>query len=293
MTGSRGWRGRVAGNLLLAAAVAFTAASGAAGHAQAAGLRVQVAPDGRYSIGNPGSSNFTLTAGVAAEVDGRWLRLGYYSHIAVHQADAQTELGAAREWDVTASGLAGQPDLVYRLRADRTAPFADIQVTVENTSGHAIQVEAIRGVDANGAGVNLDGATAQDRVLSDSFSEDRPAMQIHNLADAPYVQPERMHRGVGSQLIYNRESHESLFAGALTSDKFMTILRLHLAAGAAPQITGYEVESTGTTELEKENSLQNAPPEDQIPLSLEVPAGGHIDSERVLLSVSRDYHHQL
>jgi hypothetical protein len=118
-------------------------------------------------------------------------------------------------------------------------------------------------------------------------------MQIHDLADTPYKAPDRMHRGVGVQLVYNRESHESLFAGVLTSDKFMTILRVHLAAGEAPRIASWEVESTGTTELEKENSLQDSPAEDQIPLSLTVPSGSHLDSERVLLSVSKDYHHQL
>ena len=281
----------VASGLLLAAMAAGCAASGSA---QTSGLRVQVAPDGRYSLGAPGGERFALTAGVAAQVDGRWLRAADYPHIAVHQTQTQTELGAAAVWEVTASGLAGAPTLFYRLRVDRDAPFADVQVTVENTTGHAIHVEAIRNVDASGAdGVNLDGPAVQDRVLSDSFSEDRPAMQIHDLADAPYRQPDRMHRAVGSQLIYNRESKESLFVGALTSDKFMTVLRLHLAAGAAPEMTSYEVESTGTTELEEENSLQNSPAEDRIPLNLEVAAGGRLDSERVLLSVSRDYHRQL
>ncbi len=169
-----------------------------------------------------------------------------------------------------------------------------MQVTVENTTGQAIHVEAIRAIDASGDDiVNLDGPAAQDRVLSDSFSEDRPAMQIHDLADAPYKQPTLMHRGVGSQMIYNRESHESFFVAALTSDKFLTVLRLHLAAGGSPRIASYEVESTGTTELELENSLQDSPAEDQIPLSLALANGGHLDSERVLLSVSKDYHHQL
>ncbi|MGA7523801.1 MAG: alpha-galactosidase [Acidobacteriaceae bacterium] len=276
--------------VLLASAVACPLSIAA----QTRGLHVQVALDGQYSIGMPGGSVFALTTGVAAEVDGRWLRSAEYPKHAIRQTEAQGELGAASEWTVTASGLAGAPTLVYRLRAYHDAPFADVQVTAENTTSHAIHVEAIRAVDASGDDVvNLGGPPAQDRVLSDSFSEDRPAMQIHDLADAPYKQPTPMHRGVGSQLVYNRESHESLFVGALTSDKFLTILRLHLAAGAGPRIASYEVESTGTTELEKENSLQDSPAEDQIPLSLAVPTGGQLDSERVLLSVSRDYHHQL
>ncbi|HTV13725.1 MAG TPA: alpha-galactosidase [Acidobacteriaceae bacterium] len=274
--------------------IALSGAWGVSERAQTPAMRVQVTPAGRYSIGIADGSHFALTSGVAAQVDGRWLRLQLYPRVAVHQSAATTELGAAIEWDVTASGLAGAPDLSYRLRADREAPFADVQVTVENTTGHAIHVEAIRGVDTNGADtLNLEGAYVQDRVLSDSFSEDRPAMQIRDLGDVPYKEPDRMHRAVGSQLVYNRESHESLFVGALSSDKFMTILRLHLAAASEPKIDSYEVESTGTTELEKENSLQDSPAEDQIPLSVDVPAAGHLDSERLLLSVSRDYHHQL
>ena len=34
---------------------------------------------------------------------------------------------------------------------------------------------------------------------------------------------------MGSQLIYNRQSHESWFVGALSADRFLTILRLHVA----------------------------------------------------------------
>jgi hypothetical protein len=283
------WRiGVWAAAFLPALAIASSAA------AQTGGLHVQVPADGRYSVGVAGGSDFALTADVAAEVDGRWLRSADYPKHAIRQSEAQGELGATRAWTVTASGLAGEPNLIYRLRAYQDAPFADVQVTVENATGHAIHVEAIRAIDASGDDVvNLGGPEAEDRVLSDSFSEDRPAMQIHDLADAPYKQPTPMHRGVGSQLIYNRESHESLFVGALTSDKFLTVLRVHLAAGAAPRIASYEVESTGTTELEKENSLRESPADDQIALSLAVPNGGQLDSERVLLGVSRDYHHQL
>jgi len=273
--------------ILLAIILAWPAALAA----QTGGLRVQVNPDGRYSISMPGGAQPALLAGVAAQVDGRWLSLADYPKRAVQQTEAHGELGAASEWTVTASGKAGEPDLVYHLRAYRGAPFADVQVTVENTTGHALHVEAIRAIDATG--LSLGGPPAEDRVLSDSFSEDRPAMQIHDLADAPYKKPMLMHRGVGSQLIYNRESHKSFFAGALTSDKFLTVLRLYVGPGSSPQVSSWQVESTGTTELEKENSLQDSPAEDQIPLSLAVPPGGHLDSERVLLSISRDYHRQL
>ena len=260
--------------------------------AQSGGLRVAIGADGRYSIGGPDATGSVLTTGVAAEVNGQWLHSSDYPKHAVVAREIQGDLGEAREWLVTFTGRAGAPDLIYRLRAYRDAPFADIQVTVVNNSGGAIQVEAIRVVETAGQDVfDLGGSAAQDRVLSDSFSEDRPAIRIHDLADARGD----MHRAVGSQLIYNRESHESLFAGALTSDKFLTILRLHLGptSSAGPHIAAWEVESTGTTELEKENSLRNSPAADQIALSLTVPAGGTLSSERVLLSVDKDYHGQL
>jgi len=81
-----------------------------------------------------------------------------------------------------------------------------------------------------------------------------------------------MHRAVGSQLIYNRQSHESWFLGALTSDRFLTILRLHLAgsSGNAPRPVAYKVDSTGTTEMAKQNSLEHSSVEDQVELSLPV-----------------------
>jgi alpha-galactosidase len=289
----RGWgcRGGVVAVVLIAGSVAACAAEPAD---PSHGLRVTIAGDGRYSIGMEDSVDPALRAGVAAEVDGRWLRSIDYPKHATRQSETRGELGAATDWQVTSSGLAGAPTLVYHLRAYRDVPFADLQVTVQNSTEHSIQVEAIRGVNtSDDAAVNLGGPQAQDRVLSDSFSEDRPAMQIHDLADAPYKQPTRMHRAVGSQLLYNRQSGRSLFMGALTSDRFMTVLRLHLASSAAPRILSWEVESTGTTELEAENSLQNSPAEDRIPLRLPVPAAGSLASERLLLSIDTDYHRQL
>lgn len=255
-------------------------------------LVATVAPSGQYVVGLPGASRPVLVAGVAAQVNGRWVRSQDYPTHRVRQTSVQGDFGAATEWQVTWSGLAAEPQLEYRLRAFLSAPFAELQVSVVNNSGHTIHVQAIRVVDATGADlIDLGAPSADERVLSDSFSEDRPAMQIRDLADADHG----MHRAVGSQLIYNRQSRESLFLGALTSDRFLTILRLHIgpASGKNPAISSYEVDSTGTTEMEKENSLQDSPPEDQIELSLPLPPGGTMDSERMLLSVSHDYHHQL
>src|SRR4029077_5719357 len=130
------------------------------------------------------------------------------------------------------------------------------------------------------------GPDASDRILSDSFSEDRPGITIRNLADAA----NGMHRAVGSQLIYNRGTRRNVFLGALTSNKFLTILRLRVDKD---HISSYEVDSAGTTELAKENSLEKSPPDDQIELSLPVAPGADLHSERLLISTGTDYHQQL
>lgn len=254
-------------------------------------LRVAVTARGVYSIAGANASEPAIVSAVAAKVDGRWLRTTDYPGCAVGRATAQGFLGQAAEWRVACSGRAGQPDLRYRLRVYASGPFADLRATVVNSTGRPVHVEAIRLVEASGGdAVNLGGSAAADRVLSDSFSEDRPAMRIHDLGGIEHG----MARAVGSQLIYNRDTRSSLFIGALTSKRFLTILRLELAGrGGTPRISGYQVDSTGTTELEEENSLQQAPAQDRIALSLPVAPGARLRSETIALSVSHRYHFQL
>jgi hypothetical protein len=259
--------------------------------AQQTGLAVSVDARGHYSLGSTAEGSAVLASGVAAKIDNKWVRSDDYPHHAIERTRADGYLGSAEEWTVEFSGLASEPDLVYRLRAYKTEPFADLQVTVRNHTGKSVEIQSIRAVDASGDGIAaLGGAEAADRVLSDSFSEDRPAMQIHDLADAN----QQMHRAVGSQLIYNLDSRKSLFLGTLTSERLLTILRLHVGvAGDASHITRYEVDSTGTTEMEKENSVENSPPVDQVELSLPVAPGGELASETLAISTGVDYHQQL
>ena len=256
-------------------------------------LQVKIDPsDGKYTIAMAGVETYALRAGVAAQVDGHWLHASDYPKHEISQSEAEGYLGQATDWQVTYTGLTGQPDLVYHLRAYSGQPFGDIQVIVRNTTGKLIHIEGIRSLDAtDGAILDLGGSASDDRVLSDSWSEDRPGMTIHDLADAK----QKIHRAVGSQLIYNRRSHESLFLGALTSDRFITVLRLGLAdiSAAASRLASYEVDSTGTTELEIENSLERSPAEDKVQLNLPVTAGAELSSEQVLFSLSKDYHQQL
>jgi alpha-galactosidase len=254
-------------------------------------LLASVDSHGMYRLGLQGASAPTLISDVAAQVDGRWLHASDYPACRVVRSAGQGVLGAATVWDVTCSGLKAAPELTYRLRVYAALPFADLTATVRNTGSRPVQVAAIRVVDASGGDIaDLGARTGSERVLSDSFSEDRPAMSIHALADARHG----MHRAVGSQLIFNRESHESLFLGALTSDRFLTILRLRVAPGAGdPRITSYQVDSTGTTEMEEENSLEESAADDRITLDLPVAPGGALSSEALTLSVDRDYHRQL
>ncbi|MGH8199680.1 MAG: PKD domain-containing protein [Steroidobacteraceae bacterium] len=254
-------------------------------------LLASVDAHGRYRLGAHGTSTPTLVSDVAAQVDGRWLRASDYPACRVTRSAGQGALGAATVWDVTCSGLAAAPELSYRLRVYAALPFADLTATVRNTRSRPVQVAAIRVVDASGSDIaDLGGPAASERVLSDSFSEDRPAMSIHALADSRHG----MHRAVGSQVIYNRVSRESLFLGALSSNRFLTILRLRVATAAGgPRVTGYQVDSTGTTEMEEENSLQDSAAADRITLSLPVAPGGVLSSETLAFSIGHDYHRQL
>ena len=255
-------------------------------------LNIQIDPaDGAYKVGVAGANAFVLHAGVAAQVNGQWLQSRDYPKHSSQESTVSDDMGTAHEWAVTFSGLAGQPDLLYRLRAYPDKPFADIQVFVRNTTGQQINVESIRPVAALGNSIlDLNGVPADDRIVSDSFSEDRPNITIHDLGD------DVMYRGVGSQLVYNRQSHESFFAGALTSDRFLTILRIHLDKNVGTrQIADYEVDSTGTTEMETDEwgSLHQATPEDEIKLQTPLAPGAELASEKLLLSVDSDYYLQL
>ena len=231
----------------------------------------------------------SIDAHVAAEVDHAWLRPHDYPEHSVVKTSFQDEFGEGTQLSITNTGLSGQPDLISILRLHPNPSFAEIEVQVRNNTGKTFTVQAIRALEADGdAVINLNGSDVSDRVLSDSFSEDRPTMLTHDLSDAK----SGVHRAVGSQLVYNQESQQSLFVGALTSERWLTVLRLHLDASKS-KINRYEVDSTGTTELAKDNSLRKSPPEDQIELSLPVAPGESLSSERLMVSLGADYHAQL
>jgi hypothetical protein len=249
---------------------------------------------GDYAISGQSSADkaaakVSITAGTGAKINGHWVfSTEYPKHEAVVSSFTD-ELASGREIEETSSGLAGQPDLLCFVRLHEKPSYAEIEVRVRNGTGKPIAVEGIRVVNAKAPSqIHLDGPESADRVLSDSFSEDRPEMKIHDLADAT----DGMHRAVGSQLIYNRQSGRNLFLATLTSERWLTVLRLAVDPKQS-QISRYEVDSTGTTELTKENSLKQSGADDQVELSLPVEPGASLSSERLLVSLGTDYHAQL
>jgi alpha-galactosidase len=232
-----------------------------------------------------------LSARVGAQVDHQWLRSSDYPRCQAAASTFSDGLGPGRQLTVTCSELEGNPDLVYIVQLYDRAPYGTIQVKVHNSTGKPVAIQAIRSVEAIGQPlVNLGGRASADRILSDSFSEDWPDLKIFDLGTAAGG----MHRGVGSQLIYNRESKQSLFLGALTSERFLTLMYLSAEdKGAETKIASYAVESSGTTEIQKDFGLKDSPADDQVALSLPVGPGEDLASERLLFEAGSDYHNQL
>lgn len=244
-----------------------------------------------YSIGRQGVQTPVLTAQVAIKVDGNWLHASDYPKRNAVTTETTGPLGPAEQWTLTYSGHENVPDLTCTVRIYRDAPFGDIAVTAHNATGKTVQVEAFRLIEATGNHVlDLAGSQASDRVVSSSFSEDAPAMAIHDLADAK----DGMQFGVGSQLVYNRRSGLSWFLGALTTDRFLSVMRLGVVGKSAEaHIDFYQADSEGTTEVTAKHYLSESAPEDKVQLKLPLAPGEGLSSERLLFSVSHDYHKQL
>ena len=268
-------------------------------------LSVSLTPHGEsYEISAKGSPKPVLQARVGAKVNHQWLDSGRYTETNTVESAFTDELGKGRQLTTVFAGLAGQPSLVRVLRIYDDLPFGDVEVRVRNSTDKPVWVQAIRSVDAvRSPIVNLGGPEQDDRILSDSFSEDRPTLRIYDLGKAPaYLGFDRFgtgttdsHLAVGSQLIYNLQTRQSLFLGALSSRIWLTLLRLRAAklVGGGFGVGSYEVDSTGTTEMQKHESLQKAPPENQVELNMPVAPGAEIASERLLFATGSNYHAQL
>jgi alpha-galactosidase len=251
-------------------------------------LSARVYGDGTYSISAPGIAGPVFRSNVEAVVDSSVLRSSDYPQHRVDRSELPEKWGPGPTLTVTHTGLVGRPDLVCVLNVMRDQSWGDIVVKVQNTTDRTITVKSIRSVEATA--VDLGGPDSADRVLSDSFSEDRPQLAIRELGAGP----SGLHRAVGSQLIYNRRSGRSLFFGVLTSERLLTIFHLkERGAGAKASIVSYEVDATGTTEILRGESLKYSPAGEQVELSLRVNSGGSLSSERLMFAVGTDYHAQL
>jgi alpha-galactosidase len=280
--------------LLLALLAGLFCATGAAAETELRNNFVFVRIDGNglYEISS-GNGPAILRAGVAAEVNHRWLKQSDYPQHQVVGSDFEDALGKGRQATVSFTGLADEPDLLYTIRLYGSRPFGSIRVEVHNHTGRAVEVQSLRSVDAVGNAIlDLRGNPAGDRVLSDSFSEDWPSLEIYDLGKAPHG----LHLGVGSQAIYNRESKQSAFFGALSADRLLTLLRLQTKSGASgPEISSFTVECAGTTEImanNEQSELRNRPKEDLVELSLPVNDGEALSSERLMFAAGPDYHAQ-
>jgi hypothetical protein len=260
------------------------------------GLSVSVQPsDGTYEIqtGNGGQS--VIHARVAAQIDHKWIQSTDYPKHEISQSTFDDALGHGKKITIISSGLQNHPDLACSLQIYEGRAFGVIEAEAQNHTGNAVTIQSIRSVEAVGNKIiDLGGPQNADRVLSDSFSEDWPPIQIYDLGKAP----KGMHRAVGSQLIYNRNSKESLFWGALTSNRFLTIIHLQTqpSASEGPTIASYTIDSTGTTEIQAtdpESGLREGPAENLLELNVPLPAGESIASERVMFAAGSDYHSQL
>ena len=236
-----------------------------------------------------------IRARVAAEIDHKWVQSTDYPKHEISESSFEDALGHGKKITVTSFGLSNFPDLAYTLQIYDGRAFGVIETVVQNHTDRPVTIQSIRNVEAVGNEIiDLGGAQKRDRVLSDSFSEDWPPLQIYDLGKAP----KGMHRAIGSQLIYNRDSKESLFLGALTSSRFLTIIHLQTQSSSpdGSSIASYTVDSTGTTEIQAtdpESGLREGPAENLIELTVPLPAGESITSERVMFAAGRDYHSQL
>jgi hypothetical protein len=94
--------------------------------------------------------------------------------------DFEDALGHGKKITVTSSQLPNFPDLAYTIQIYDGRAFGVIEVEVRNHTGNPVTIQSIRSVEAVGDKiVDLGGAPIADRVLSDSFSEDWPPLQIY------------------------------------------------------------------------------------------------------------------
>lgn len=249
---------------------------------------------GTYTIEAAGKRTVILKAVAAAEVDHRWVRSAEYPQHELTESVFEDVLGRGHQLALISSGRIDAPDLILTVRLYESRPAGEIQLVLANHTGKTLQIQRLRSLQAVGDAILDLGATpAADRVLSDSFSEDWPPLQIYALGGAP----QGRHRAVGSQLIYNRSSGQGVLFGALTAERLLTILHLNTrTTPVGPAISEFTIDSAGTTEIQAtdpESGMLEGPPGNLIELTLPVVNEGTLQAERLMFSAGPDYHAQL
>jgi alpha-galactosidase len=254
-------------------------------------ISITIDQEGSYAVGSTADGMPVYHSNLEADVDSRILVSSHYPQHKVTQSEFTDEFGSGFALTVTYTGLADIPDLIGLFRVYKDRAWGDMTVKVMNSTGHEISVHSIRSIHAeDGPVVNLGGPAGADRILSDSYSEDRPELAICDLGTVP----KGVHRAVGTQLIYNKQSGRSLFIGALTSDRFLTIFHLtEKSIDGNPAITSYDAIATGTTEILRGESLHDSPAAEQVDLALPVAPGENLSSERLMIAAGNNYHDQL
>lgn len=261
--------------------------------------------DGVFEIKSSGLDKAVLAARVGAQVNHEWVWSTDYPKRTISQGEMHNEAGSGRRIEALFTGLANKPDLQYSVEVYDESPFGDVQVQLRNNGHSVVTVQDIRVLDVVGPvpRVNLGAAEHEERVLSDSFSEDRPPLRIFDLGKArKYLGKDsysddltNVHFAVGSQLLYNRADGYSLFLAALSAERWLTFFHLQTEGGDSGnvRVAAYAVDCTGTTEVMKKESLRNAPPQQQIELSLSVEPTGELSSEKLMFAIGTDHHAQL
>jgi alpha-galactosidase len=277
--------------MLLGLASLFLIKSVSAQKAENSALTVSVnSKDGSYSVAKrDGQPIFTSRTGV--QLDHQWTRSTDYPRHEVSESKFSDELGSGHSITLKNAGLADKPDLIETIHVYDAAPYATLQLQIGNPTKKTFMLESARVIDATDDSLlNLGGSAAADRIISDSFSEDRPAMKLYDLGKAP----NGMHRAVGSQMVYNRESKQSLFVAALTADKLLTYIHVQASGdGAQTKIDSFNADFAGTTEIQKDFDLKDAAPENQLEVSIPIEPGEKFVSEKIMFEAGSDYQKQL
>jgi hypothetical protein len=89
------------------------------------------AGDGTYEIQTGDGGRSVMHAGVAAEIDHKWVKSTEYPKHEITQSSFEDVLGQGKEITVTSSGLADVPDLAYTVQIYEGRAFGVIEVAVQ------------------------------------------------------------------------------------------------------------------------------------------------------------------